>query len=354
MTLTVLNPRKANRGFSFTLLLLGLSAAAVCLMAALPTKAEQKAFAYELKNEWPLAVPKGSSVVVKIPLRFWQPEMDQRRDVRISLPFKDEKGPSGTGVAYFVDADDLLHQLDWASGGFPFCSEFTLTRIFELKSFAMHHKLPYTEVELQSGGVYLRLHFAHLSSEASVLNTEFQKLVQAGNWAQFENSEDFRKNLFDVQEPKIFTGPLSRLSYGMKISLLHMACRGQNNFETETYKGKTYFAVSLSSDGVVYNSNILSSSARAAKVINERIMAMVRGFKGPAQESGIDGLKFAATIEYRNFINESSVKSDDLEIYLPLEQVVKFVDADITSQQLIDGSIILLGGNRIQVPLAGG
>jgi len=48
------------------------------------------------------------------------------------------------------------------------------------------------------------------------------------------------------------------------------------------------------------------------------------------------------------------VKSDDLEIYLPLEQVVKFVDADITSQQLIDGSIILLGGNRIQVPLAGG
>lgn len=257
------------------------------------------------------------------------------------------------GLPIFVDVEDVLNQPDWSSSGFPFCGELTLTRIFELKSATMHHKLPYTEVELRSGNVYLRLHLAHLSSQAEVLNTDFQKLIASGNWEQFENSEDFRKNVFAVQEAKIFTGPMSRLSYGAKVSLMHMACNGQNTFAAETYKGRTYFAVTLQSDGEVYNSNKLSSSARAARVINERIIARVKTFKDPTQESGIDGLKFAASVDYRNFVNESQTHQDQLEIYLPLDLLVKFVDADITSQQLIDGSIVLLNGNRIQVPLTG-
>jgi Phage integrase, N-terminal SAM-like domain len=34
------------------------------------------------------------------------------------------------------------------------------------------------------------------------------------------------------------------------------------------------------------------------------------------------------------------------------ESVRQFSDADITSQQLIDGSVVLVNGNRVQVPLA--
>jgi hypothetical protein len=328
--------------------------ALVCLIAALPTNAEQKAFAYELKNEWLLALPRGSTVVVRIPTRFWQVEKDQRKDLKIWTPFKDERGPSGTGLAYFVEVEDLLNLPDWASSGFPFCGEFTLTKIFELRSPTMHHKLPYTEVELQSGNVYLRLHLSHLSSEAGILNTELQKLVVAGNWGQFESSEDFRKNVFAVQDAKIFTGPMSRLSYGVKVALMHMACNGQGTFAAETFKGRTYFAVTLQSDGEVYNSNKLNSLARIALVINERIIAMIKTFKSPAQESGIDGLKFTTSIDYHNFVNESQTHQDQLEIYLPLDLLVKFVDADITSQQLIDGSIVLLNGDRIQVSLTVG
>ena len=352
--MTMANLMNRIERFSFGCASWAAVVALVFLMAVLPAYAEQKAFAYVAKHEWPLSLPMGSTVVVKIPVRFWQAEKDQRKDLKIELPFKDERGPSGSGLAYFVDVEDVLNQPNWASSGFPQCGEFMLTRIFELKSYTMHHELPYTEVELRSGNVYLRLHLAHLSSEADALNADFQRLVVSGTWAQFENSEDFRRNVFSVQEPKIFTGPMSGLSYGMKVSLMHMACNGQNTFATETYKGRDYFAVTMQFDGTVYNSNKLNSAARVALVINEKVITSVKTFKAPTQESGIDGLKFVAPIFYRNFVDESQTGQDQLEVYLPLDLVVKFVDADITSQQLIDGSIVLLNGNRIQVPLTAG
>ena len=59
-------------------------------------------------------------------------------------------------------------------------------------------------------------------------------------------------------------------------------------------------------------------------------------------------------IMYLNFVNESVNRTDQLEVYLPVELVVKFADSDITSQQLMDGGIVLLNGNRIQVQLTNG
>ncbi len=127
-----------------------------------------------------------------------------------------------------------------------------------------------------------------------------------------------------------------------------------NTFTTETFKGKTHFAVTLQPVAVVYNSNKLNSSARVAKVFNERIIERIRAFKGPAQESGIDGLKFSAEVAYRNFVDEPTSHQDQLEIYLPLELIMKFTEADITTQQLVDGSVVLLNGNRIQILLTEG
>src|SRR5260370_34251062 len=98
----------------------------------------------------------------------------------------------------------------------------------------------------------------------------------------------------------------------------------------------------------------MNSSARVAKIINERIIGRVKTLRAPAQETGIDGLQFSAVINFHNFVNEPTIRTDRLEVYLPLDLCMKFVDADVTSQQLIDGSIVLLNGNRIQVPLSAG
>lgn len=50
----------------------------------------------------------------------------------------------------------------------------------------------------------------------------------------------------------------------------------------------------------MYNADVLNSSARVATIINEQVVDRIKAFKFPAQESGIDGLKFATVIIYRN------------------------------------------------------
>jgi hypothetical protein len=324
--------------------------ALVLLIVVLSAHAEQKAFVHEVK-EWPLTLHRGSTVVLRVPTQFWHSEGYERKDLKIELPFKDERSPGDYG-SYWVDVNDVLNEPSWASSGFPYCGEFILTRVFGLKSYAMHHELPYTEIELRSDTVYLRLHLSHPSSEAASLNADFQKLIAPGNWEQFEKTKDFLDNVFSVQQTKIFTGPMAALSDRAKLALMNMACTGPDAFGAEEYKGKSYFAITLGSDSQVYNSNVINSSARVAKVINERIIGRVKTFRTPAGEAGIDGLKFSVAISFRNFVNEPKTRNDQLDVYLPLDLCAKFLEADITSQHLIDGSIVLLNGNRIQIPLS--
>ena len=88
-----------------------------------------------------------------------------------------------------------------------------------------------------------------------------------------------------------------------------------------------------------------------ARVINENLLDRVKLFGGIAQMTGIDGVKLAVGIAYQDLVSETVPHVDNLEVYVPLDLAMKFAEADITSQQLIDGSTVLLNGNRVQVSL---
>jgi len=291
-------------------------------------------FSAEAK-EWPLALPKGSAVVARIPTQFWKVDK------------YDSVSSSGQRI-YFVDVEDVLNARGWQTSGFPYCGEFTLTKILEHRPT---WKLRYTVVELRNSNIYLKLRFG---PEVKDLGTEFEKVIAAGDWNHFETSDDFRNNVFAAQNDKIFVGPLTRLSDPFKIALMRMVCDGRNTFDVETFKGRTYFAVALANDGTVYHSLKLDESARARRIINEQLLHRIKVFRGVAQQAGIDGVKFTVEIAFRDFLKESVAHIDKLEVYVPLSLSMSFADADITSQQLVDGSVVLLNDNRIQVPLSGG
>lgn len=286
-------------------------------------------------KDWPLTIPKGSVVVAKVPTKFWR--VDKYDDVS-------SKGQS----IYYVEAKDVLDTPGWQMSGFPYCGEFTVTKVFEYKPF---YKLRYTDVELRNNAIYLKLRF---SPEIKDLNAEFQKLTAPGNWSVFESSDEFHKTVFATQNSMIFVGPLAQLSDSLKIALMRTVCDGQNTFDVETFKSRSYFAVHLASDGIVYNSLKLDESARVRRTINEELLHRIKLFRGIAEQTGIDGVKFTISISYRDFVNETVAHVDKMEVYVPLDLSMKFADADITSQQLLDGSIVLLNDNRIQVNLAGG
>jgi len=299
--------------------LFGMALSLVSLLPALSGQAK----------DWQLRLAKGSTVVAKIPTGLWE---TPRRSV--SLAF-------GKRI-YVVDVDEVLAASDWQASGFPYCGEFTLAKVSK--------KSAYSEVELQNSDIYLKLRFR----KGDNLDREFQKVVVPGYWSRYESSEDFRANVFTVQAAKIFTGPLAQLTDSLKLSLLRMVCDGQGTLATEPYKGKSYLAVSLADDGNIYNSLRLNQSAGAARVINDRLLQQAKLFGKVAGLAGVDGVKFSLRISYENLVTKSDLHTDKLELYIPLDLTTKFANADITSQQLVDGSIVLVNDNRIQVPLAGG
>jgi hypothetical protein len=284
-----------------------------------------------LGDGWPLDMPKGGMVVTTIPRVFWR------------LDEYDSASSSGRPI-YFVSVEDVLDQPGWRRRGDPYCGDFTLTKITEYKPLG---KLRYTVVELRNAALYLNLRFP----PGADIKTDFQKVVNPGDWQSFQRSKDFHDDVFVPEERGIFAGQLSGLPEPIKLSLFVMACSCRGNLGTTTFKGNAYLAVALDDDGVVYDSIHLNQSARIAKVIQDRLLDGIRAFQDVANLGAIDGLEFTVRIYFKNFTSENPRASDSLEIYVPLALASKFANQEITSQELMDGSVVILNGNRVQVSL---
>lgn len=299
-----------------------LACLAIMLIAtAFPSRAER----------WPLAVPKGATVVATVPQRFWQVD-------------KYDNVSSGGQLIYFVNVEDVLGHTAWRTSGFPYCGDFTLTKITKFRPLG---RLRYTIVELRNSSIYLKLRFPAGSDLAS----DFQNVVRSGDWQSFQGSADFRNNVLATEGESIFTGELAVLPEPIKLSLFGMVCKGQGTLGTVSFKGHTYLAVTFGDDGTVYNSIQLNQAARVARVINDRLLDDIKAFRGVATLAGIDGVEFTLPIHYRNFVSETVATSDTLEVYVPLDLANEFASQDVTSQQLMDGSVVILNGNRVQVSL---
>ena len=65
----------------------------------------------------------------------------------------------------------------------------------------------------------------------------------------------------------------------------------------------------------------------------------------------IGGLKLTQPSSHGTAPNYLDTRTDQIEAYFPVDLMVKFADADITSQQLVNQSIISVSGDRVEVNL---
>ncbi|MHB8655434.1 MAG: hypothetical protein ACYDA9_16310 [Terriglobia bacterium] len=280
-------------------------------------------------KRWALAVPKGATVVVKAPVKFWKPE-----DPSVS-----------TGVPIFsVDTSAVLAKQDWQTAGLPYFGEFLVTKIFQFKPF---YKLRYTDVELRNGSTWVKLRF----EPGSDINAGFRTLTFTGTWKELEGGDYFKNVVFGTVGSAIFTGPLSRVSDSVKLALLRIAGTGLATLSSESRNDKVYIGFSFPPSGTVYNSLKLNEAARAATVINSRL-AMLKGLAVFGADAGVDGIKISETVFYRDFVSEKIARSDSLQVYVPLTAIKRFSSDDITSQQFVDQCIVIVNSNRIQVLLS--
>jgi hypothetical protein len=276
-------------------------------------------------------VPKGTTVVVKVPLPLWHPEVSS----------------VSTGTPIFsIDATGLLTRQDWQTVGLPYFGEFVVTKVTGFRPFG---KLKYTDVELRNPKTWVKLRF----QPGSDISRGFQDLTFDGTWNQFEGSDYFKSVVFGKVGSAIFSGPLSQIPDAKKLVLLRIAGTALASVSSESFKDKVYIGFAFPLSGTVYNSLKLNEGARTATVLNSQL-DLLKSLAVLA-DTVADGVKIEQTILYRDFASENAPNSSDrLQVYAPLAAIKQFASADITSQQFIDQCVVILNSNRIQVLLSNG
>lgn len=230
---------------------------------------------------------------------------------------------------------------DWQSLGFPWLEELRVDKI-EFKKDQQH-----TEVELKgprASNLWVRF----------ILKGDTQKAFDAVVVTATQ-AEAYRRDAYAALTPGIFTEGWAAIPESNKIQLLRFLDLESkaSRFYSEDYKGRRYLGVHVGGGDVVYNDLQLNQSQRIAKVINERVLSVLKGFaRASSGADEVAGIKLEFVLMHRDFLSEIVPKIETVELYVPTVLARQFAEADITSQQLIDGCVILAAGNRIQISLA--
>lgn len=237
---------------------------------------------------------------------------------------------------------------DWQDAGWPAMLEFTLSKVDTSKTK--------TEVELKRETTTTPwVTILHLQFQMSpeLVSDAFERVVFEGSSAEFEKSSYYRKEVADRLLPKIFSfGKLSELPREQQLILIKASGYEPDKVSESEYKGRVYISFTIEGESV-YNTLQLGQTARVARVVQDSLLSEFKDkYRILAGTPGIDGVKLKMEVAYKDFTETLALpRHDILEIYTTLETIKKFNDAEITSQQLLDESIVLVNGDRVQVSL---
>jgi hypothetical protein len=117
------------------------------------------------------------------------------------------------------------------------------------------------------------------------------------------------------------------------------------------FKKSKYMAIKLK-NGISFNDNILTSYAIGARVFDDVVKKMLQQVSTDSANLGFDGYDITVLSQKKAFIDQySTPKSVDFRFFFPKHLVAKYVEKDLSGQQLLDGSVILLNDDRVDLKL---
>ncbi len=287
------------------------------------------------QKKWVLTTPKETIVVCKFSLIV----ADYQRTSVIT---------GRNSYTIIVDQDSNGQTLingkqAWQDAGWSIMQEFTLQKVTRTKNNTY-------DVELRSGNDNLKILFTDTVKD---INAAFADLVFVGNLSSFKQTEYYQKNVVDRLLPKVFSGKLAIIPKNKQLEFIQNVNYNLQAIRGEDYKGKFYFVVSAGNDDVVYNSIQLNQAERTARTVEKMINAGLKEAVNLKEFDGIEGIKIELKVLYRDFLRETEFQNhaDDIQAYFTLELLSAYKDAEITNQDLIDKSIILVNNNRVRVSL---
>jgi hypothetical protein len=284
-----------------------------------------------------ITLSKTQPVVIKIPRKLLKYE---NYSLRGGVPIF-TANVSVVGETIIVEGES-----DWQLRGWP-----PLLTVFYEKS---SKEKEYTEIEFRSNLAYVKLRFAAVTPNVEVA---LRQLVFLGDAESFESSAEF-KALTEKLLPIKFSGVLAEIPRDKQFQLLKDLGYNDDEMGVAEFQGKQYIAFSPISPTTEFNSREVKQAARVATVLKDLVLpAFDKVAPVITDATGIYGIKIRARIFYRDFVSRRNQGNqrpnvEVLEIFAPYDLVEKLFNFEITSQKLVDGSTVLVNGNRIEVDLS--
>lgn len=116
------------------------------------------------------------------------------------------------------------------------------------------------------------------------------------------------------------------------------------------FRNKNYIEVNFNSS-VIYNSSKFNKYDIGKEVYQELVVKIL-DYLVMIEDEKVNGVNVKVKGAMKNFINENDLKTEiQYDFIMEKETIRKFKDKDITSQKLLDESVILMDNERIELRL---
>jgi hypothetical protein len=302
---------------------------AVLMLCWLPAQAQVNAVGFK----------SGDSVVVAVPTVLM---LNHRAAMSITRKF-DIDARSTDGVTEVFDSSAGIWHANWRSMGFASAGRYDIDKIKTVDREG--YKGKFIEVTINTATPYADLRLFVPENQPEVVRTLIAPSAVRDSVLMLS---------YEALDSAVFVGPLAAFTPSERLLILQWAnvTASGTHVGSEEFKGVTYMAIVLPSNGNVWNDLRVTRSQRIGKAIGAQLPLLKAFAKLAMQHGVIGGLKLQQPVAHGTAPNYTDTTTDTVEAYFPLAAVVSFADADITSQALVNHSIILVNGDRVEVDLS--
>lgn len=157
---------------------------------------------------------------------------------------------------------------------------------------------------------------------------------------------------------RLFVGALNSLSAVARMHILSVADSliGDDSLHVVSFQNRPYLRMRAPPSAFIYNVNQTSEPQRQSGVLNEVAFPILRSLASTDSSlSSAFGFAILVTARTKAFAEKyawlTSPSREEIAIYAPADVARQLANAEITTQDLIDRSAVIVRGNRIKVDL---
>lgn len=244
---------------------------------------------------------------------------------------------AGVPGALVVGGRDDWRTLDWPA-------------MLELEVWRSRTRSGITRVELRNDRTVV-----HLEFDAGLDATRALREVIVEGPASGAAAAAALDNLQNLFAERWFDGQARSLTRATRLDLARLAYARRTRvvFTIEAYKGHRYLSLDLGSAAPVFTAMQPNAPARAARLFNDDLLGTAKEvFRAAGGAPDVDGVRLLLRLPHRRSADTSAVaEGDTIEWYAPRDLLAQFAGDEMTGQRLLDGSVVLVNGNRAEIPL---